>query len=94
MPSPPVLHDGGPGAVAVAARPPFDPSPSLAEGKPLTPDDDCVPIEPPVVKPKVTRQSVFADGPAKPRDRSFSEQVQSARKRIAPAVVKPSAPDC
>jgi uncharacterized repeat protein (TIGR01451 family) len=75
----------------------LEPGPAPAAGeKPVAPDDDCVPATPPVAKPQVLKSSVFAEGPAKPRNRSFSEQVDAALKRVAPpAVVKPPpAPDC
>ena len=69
---------------------------TAAEEKPVAPDDDCIPATPPVAKPKVVKSSVFAEGPAKLRSRSFSEQIEATRKRVAPpAVVKPRpAPDC
>ena len=88
LPLPVQFEDTDPVAVVDAA-------PAALE-KPVAPDDDCVPVEPPVVKPKVVKRSVFAEGAAKPRGKSFSEQVDAARKRVAPpAVVQPrQASDC
>ncbi len=91
------LPDGLEVAVAEAGMPgETEPGRAAAEEKPVAPDDDCIPATPPVAKPKVVKSSVFAEGSAKPRGRSFSEQVEAARKRVAPpAVVKPRpASDC
>jgi hypothetical protein len=73
----------------------FELPPELAQAsaeKPLGKDDDCVPVKLPEPAPKPARPSVFSG--ARPEQKSFSEQVGAARKRLSPpAVVRPR-PEC
>ena len=71
--------------------------PAQAE-TPVGKDDECVPAKPVAEKPRpAVKRSVFADGAAaRPKRPPFSEQVEAAKKRVAPPVVVKArpAPEC
>ena len=55
-------------------------------------DDDCAPLPEP---PKVIKRAPLGEFAGKPAQRSFSEQIDSAKKRFRPpAVIKAAPRDC
>lgn len=58
----------------------------------VAPDDDCAPLPEP---PKVIKRAPLGEFAGKPTQRSFSEQIDSAKKRFRPpAVIKAAPRDC
>lgn len=101
LPPPPLVSEvPGEGRIEPVALAPLVEDPWLVlkalpaePAKPvIAPDDDCAPLPEP---PKVIKRAPLGEFAGKPAQRSFSEQIDSAKKRFRPpAVIKAAPRDC